>query len=82
MAQHFRQARRTSYYSGAIRTIKKITQKQAIGMKNKKIKMPVRQERIEDLRARLQKAIQLEEYEQAAVLRDRIRAIERKNGNK
>jgi protein arginine kinase activator len=49
-------------------------------------KVPLRTARVsrakselEDLKARLQKAIQLEEFEEAAKLRDKIRELERKN---
>lgn len=50
-------------------------------------KMPVKKEvvgekkdRIVDLRASLEKAIELEEFEEAARLRDQIRVVEQKNG--
>ena len=43
-----------------------------------KIKVAPSEDRTAELKQRLQKAIQAEEYEQAAVLRDRIRALEKK----
>lgn len=43
----------------------------------KKLKPPKTEDRIAELKDKLQKAIQSEEYEQAAVLRDKIRALEK-----
>jgi protein arginine kinase activator len=43
----------------------------------KKVKAASKEERIAELRQRLQKAIQQEAYEEAAVLRDRIRQLEK-----
>ncbi len=45
--------------------------------KIKKAKIATKKDRITELRERLQKAIHGEEYEEAAVLRDRIRALEK-----
>lgn len=46
--------------------------------KQKKVKAISKEDRITELREKLQKAIQNEEYEEAAVLRDRIRQMENK----
>lgn len=62
--------------------IAKMRRRTPIDMKAKKIKVPTLKERIEDMRERLQKAIQLEEYEQAAALRDKIKSLERKDATK
>ncbi len=50
----------------------------SVARQGKKIKIVSKRDRIAELKQRLQKAVQAEEYEQAAVLRDRIRALERK----
>ena len=42
-----------------------------------KVKLPNKANRIAELRIRLKKAIGAEEYEQAAILRDRIHALEK-----
>lgn len=48
------------------------------GRKAEKIKVIPKKDRIAELKERLQQAIQVEEYEKAAVLRDRIRELEKK----
>ena len=48
------------------------------GRQVKKVKAAAKEDRIAELKEKLKKAIQAEEYEQAAVLRDRIRALEGK----
>ncbi|UCH11992.1 MAG: UvrB/UvrC motif-containing protein [Candidatus Omnitrophota bacterium] len=48
------------------------------GRQVKKVKAATKEDRIAELKEKLKKAIQAEEYEQAAVLRDRIRALEGK----
>lgn len=47
------------------------------GRQGRKIEVVTKKDRIAELKEKLQKAIQTEEYEQAAALRDRIRALEK-----
>ncbi len=47
----------------------------------KKMKVISKKDRVIELREKLQKAIQNEEYEEAAALRDRIKALEKENKN-
>ncbi len=48
------------------------------GRQAKKVNVATKEDRMAGLKEKLKKAIQAEEYEEAAVLRDRIRALERK----
>ena len=48
----------------------------------KKIKTITAKEKISELKEKLQVAVETEEYEEAAALRDKIKSLEKKNGNK
>jgi len=48
----------------------------------RKVQIKPREETIEDLKSQLEKAIKVEEFEEAAVLRDKIRSLEQKGKKK